>query len=40
MYLVFVPVRLDPKGANIEDIGRSDTRARCNGAVILAGRLN
>jgi len=41
MYLIFVPVKLDPKGANLEDVGRSDNcTARCNGAVILAGHLN
>ena len=41
LYLIFVPVKLDPKDANLEDIDRSDDcTARCNAAVILAGHLN
>ena len=38
-YLFYVRSKLDPRGANLDYIGRSVNRtARCNGAEILAGQ--
>jgi len=41
LVLFYCRFRLDPKGTNLEYVGRNDKRTvRCNKAVILAGHLN